>query len=491
MSQTIPAARRPLVLAACIFAMFMAAVEATIVATAMPTIVADLGGFALFSWVFAAYLLAQAVTIPIYGRLADLYGRRRVFFLGAALFLVGSTLCGLAPSMLLLVAFRALQGLGAGAIVPVAQTIVGDLYSPAERPKIQGYLSGVWGFSAIAGPLLGACIVERLSWSLIVWVNLPIGAAAIGMLAAFLPEERMRRPHRIDFAGAALMVLGIGTLMFGLLNATRLGWWLLLLLGFSALMFALLLAQERRASEPLLPLGLWRDPIILASNIGGLAIGGAMMGTSAFLPTYVQAVLGRDAFAAGVVLAVMSITWPIASATAGRVMLATSYRTTAVTGGIFLVLGSAMLALVGRGLTAAVVAAALIGAGMGMCNITFTVSVQNAAVHSLRGIATASTVFMRMLGSSLGTALLGAVLNLGLTPSTAAIGDPVQALMDEGRRAQLSPAALAGLVASVAQALHHVFWAGAVISLAAFAAAWLMPGELRPGHAAERRAAAE
>jgi EmrB/QacA subfamily drug resistance transporter len=466
--------------------MFMSAVEATIVATAMPTIVAELGGFALLSWVFAAYLLAQAVTIPIYGRLADLYGRRRVFFLGAALFLVGSTLCGLAPSMLALVGFRALQGLGAGAILPVAQTIIGDIYSPAERPKIQGYLSSVWGFSAVAGPLLGAFIVERLSWSLIFWINLPIGAVAIGMLAAFLPEERMRRPHSVDYAGAVLMVLGIATLMFALLNATRLGWWMLALLAFSALMLALLLAQERRASEPLLPLGLWRDPVVLAGNIGALAIGGAMMGTSAFLPTYVQAVLGRSAFAGGVVLAVMSITWPIASTVSGRVMLVTSYRTTAVAGGAFLLAGSVMLAMVSQDVIAAGVAAGLIGAGMGLCNITFTVSVQNAAARHLRGIATASTVFMRMLGSSLGTAILGAVLNLRLAR---AAGDPVQALMDEGRRAQLAPDALTGPVASVAQALHHVFWAGAALALLAFAAAWLVPGQLRPGHAAERQAA--
>jgi EmrB/QacA subfamily drug resistance transporter len=491
MSQTIAAGRRLLVLVACIFAMFMAAVEATIVATAMPTIVADLGGFALFSWVFAAYLLAQAVTIPIYGRLADLYGRRRVFFAGAALFLLGSTLCGLAPSMLLLVAFRALQGLGAGAIMPVAQTVIGDIYLPAERAKIQGYLSSVWGFSAIVGPLLGAFIVEHLSWSLIFWINLPIGTAAIVLLAAFLPEEKLRRPHSIDFAGAVLMALGVGTLIFTLLNASRLDWWMLPLLCLSVFAVALLIAQERRSTEPLLPLGLWRNRIILAGNVGGLAIGATMMGTSAFLPTYVQGVIGHDAFAAGVVLAVLSIGWPIASTIAGQLMLVTSYRTTAVAGGILLLLGSVMLALIGHSLVHAGVAATLIGAGMGLCNTTFTVSVQNAAIRSMRGIATASTVFMRMLGSSLGTAILGAVLNLRLARSTGMFGDPVQVLMDPARRAELSADALARLVASVADALHSVFWAGAVIALAAFAAAWLVPGELRPGHAAEHRAAAE
>jgi MFS family permease len=202
-------------------------------------------------------------------------------------------------------------------------------------------------------------------------------------------------------------------------------------------------------------------------------------------------VTGRNAFAAGVVLALLSIGWPIASTIAGRLMLITSYRTTAVAGGIMLLLGSVMLALIGRSLIHAGVAATLIGAGMGLCNTTFTVSVQNAAIRSLRGIATASTVFMRMLGSSLGTAILGAVLNLRLAGSIGTFGDPVQALMDPARRAQLSSDTLARLVSSVAQALHSVFWAGAVIALAAFAAAWLVPGELRPGHAAERRAAAE
>jgi EmrB/QacA subfamily drug resistance transporter len=491
MSQTLPAGRRPLVLAACMLAMFMAAVEATIVATAMPTIVAELGGFALFSWVFAAYLLAQAVTIPIYGRLADLYGRKRVFFFGASLFLVGSTLCGFAPTMLLLVAFRALQGLGAGAIMPVAQTIVGDVYSPAERAKIQGYLSSVWGFSAIVGPLLGAFIVEHLSWSLIFWINLPIGAAAIATLAAFLPEPKLRRPHSIDVAGALLLVLAVATLMIALLHAIHLGWWTVPMFAGSALCLVLLLVQERRAAEPLLPLGMWRDRTILAGNVGGLAIGAAMMATSAFLPTYVQAVMGHDALAAGVVLALMSVGWPIASTLGGRLMLVTSYRTTAVLGGFLLMLGSAMLPLLGQGLLWAGVAATLIGAGMGLCSTTFMVSVQNAASHSMRGIATASTVFMRMLGSSLGTAILGAVLNFGLAGSVSAFGDPVQTLMDPAKRAALPGDAVEGLVAAVAGALHQVFWTAAALAVLAFVSAWLVPAELRPGHAAEGRASGD
>ncbi|MBV9521171.1 MAG: MFS transporter, partial [Alphaproteobacteria bacterium] len=189
--QTVPAAlpaRRPFILIAAMLAMFMSAVEATIVATAMPTIVAVLGGFHLFSWVFAIYLLTQAVTIPIYGRLADLYGRKRVFFVGAGIFLLGSALCGMAPGMVSLILFRAVQGIGAGAIMPVATTIVGDLYAPAARARVQGWLSSIWGVSAIIGPLLGAFLIAHASWSLIFWINLPIGLAAIAMLAFFLDE---------------------------------------------------------------------------------------------------------------------------------------------------------------------------------------------------------------------------------------------------------------------------------------------------------------
>jgi Na+/melibiose symporter-like transporter len=285
--------------------------------------------------------------------------------------------------------------------------------------------------------------------------------------------------------------LSVGTLMIALLHAVRLGWWVVPMLAFSALCLLLLLAQERRSSEPLLPLGLWRDRTIVAGNIGGLAIGAAMMATSAFLPTYVQAVMGHDAIAGGIMLALLSVGWPIASTLGGRLMLVTSYRTTAVLGGFFLVAGSAMLPLLGQQLVWAGVAATLIGGGMGLCSTTFMVSVQNAASHSMRGIATASTVFMRMLGSSLGTAMLGAVLNFGLAGSVSSSGDPVQTLMDPAKRAALPPEAIEQLTAAVGGALHGVFWAATAFGALAFAAAWLMPAALRPGHAAEGRAAGE
>jgi MFS family permease len=214
--------RRGMVLAAALMATAMTAVESSIVATAMPTIVGDLGGFRLFSWVFTAYLLAMAMTVPIYGRLADIYGRRRVFFAGAGIFLFGTALCGLAPTMPVLVAFRAVQGIGAGAIQPIASTVIGDIYTPAERARMQGYMSSVFGIAAIVGPGLGAFLVEHVRWAAVFWVNLPIGVASIAMFAAFLPERIERRQHRIDYLGAFLLILGVGAPMLALVQARNL-----------------------------------------------------------------------------------------------------------------------------------------------------------------------------------------------------------------------------------------------------------------------------
>ncbi len=217
----IPLSRRKLILAACMAASFMAAVEATIIATVMPSIANSLGGFGLYAWVFSAYMLAQAATIPLYGRLADIYGRRRVFYAGAGLFLLGSTLCGFAHTMPQLVMFRAIQGFGAGGVQPIANTIVGDIYSPAERARVQGMLSGVFGVAAIFGPSLGAFIVQYGDWPVVFWVNLPIGAAAIAMIALFLPEHVPSRQRQIDYTGSLLLMLAIAMLML-LLQGTSL-----------------------------------------------------------------------------------------------------------------------------------------------------------------------------------------------------------------------------------------------------------------------------
>jgi hypothetical protein len=275
--------------------------------------------------------------------------------------------------------------------------------------------------------------------------------------------------------------------MTALLRADLLGWWILPLLLVSALAFALLLVQERRAAEPMLPQTLWSDRTILTSNIGSLAIGATMMGITAFLPIYIQGIMGGSVFVAGVTIAVLPITWAAASTVAGRLILVTSYRTTALIGGFAMLLGSLVLLALdrGRGPVWPVAASALVGVGMGMCNTTFVVSVQNAVPWSFRGIATASTVFMRTLGSALGTAVLGAVLNLGLAQRLPELGSSVQTVVDPAKRAALPTSQIDYLSGAVAATLHQVYEASLILALAALAIAWLTPSGMGLDHAAD------
>jgi multidrug resistance protein len=300
LAEPAPDARRTLVLAACLMATFMAAVESTIVATAMPTIIADLRGFNLYSWVFTIYLLSQAISIPIYGRLADLYGRKRMFFVGAGLFMVSSAMCGLSTSMVQLIIFRALQGFGGGGVQPVAMTILGDVYTPAERAHVQGLVSSVFGVSAVIGPLLGAFLVEHVNWEFVFWVNLPVGAAAITMIAVFLREDIRPRARSIDWLGSLLMMVSISALLLALVQqATLSRLTLTLLVGGGLVTLAALVLHERAIKEPMLPLELWKQRVIAVGSVGGGLAAAVMMGVSAFLPTYVQGAMGESPTIAG------------------------------------------------------------------------------------------------------------------------------------------------------------------------------------------------
>jgi EmrB/QacA subfamily drug resistance transporter len=287
--------RRTVVFIAALIATFIPAVEASIVATAMPTIVGSLGGFHLLSWVFATPLLTMAVTIPLYGRLADIYGRKRVFFFGTTLFLIGTTLCGFAHSIEALICFRAIQGLGSGAIQPIAMTIVGDIYTPAERARVQGWSSAVFGLAAIVGPALGAFLVQHVHWSVVFWVNLPVGCLAMLMFALYLPERIERREHKIDYLGGILLVIGIGSLMLALVQAGSLGSAELdALAAVGAISLALLYRHERRTEEPMLPFDLWRRRVVALCNFAGFGGSATAMAVSAVLPTYVQGVMGKE-----------------------------------------------------------------------------------------------------------------------------------------------------------------------------------------------------
>jgi EmrB/QacA subfamily drug resistance transporter len=478
-----PSARRRLVLAACLMATFMAAVESTIVATAMPTIVADLGGFSLFSWVFAVYLLTQAVSIPIYGRLADIYGRKKVFYAGAGLFLVGSTLCGFSKSMVALILFRALQGFGAGGVQPIATTILGDIYTPTERAHVQGLVSSVFGVSAVVGPTLGAFLVEQVSWQLVFWVNLPIGVAAIAMVAAFLEESVEHRQHRIDYLGSLLLTVGIGALMLVLVQGGSLPHMTTAIIGAVAVAALVVLGvHEKSIPEPMLPLELWRNRIILVGSLGGAVIAAVMIGVSAFLPTYVQGAMGRSATAGGLVLGMMSVTWAIASFYGGRLMVRTTYRLTAVLGTLALIAGTAVLIALTpeRGVIWASVGSLLIGVGMGLCNTTFIVSIQAAVPWHQRGAATSSCMFLRFAGQSVGAAAFGAVLNLTMLREAPEAVHMVDRLLDPAQRGGLAPAELVRLVDVVALALHNTYLLAGLLSVVALVLALMLPARLSP-----------
>jgi EmrB/QacA subfamily drug resistance transporter len=464
-------------------AMFVSAVESSIVAIAMPTIVAQLGGFQLFSWVFSSYLLTQTVTIPIYGRMADLYGRKRVFYLGTGIFLVGSLLCGFAPDMVWLIVFRAIQGFGSGAILPIATTIVADVYTGEERARMQGYLSSVWGVAAILGPTLGAFLAQHAFWPLIFWGFIPIGIAAIAMIATFLNERLVPKSHQVDYFGAGLMTFGVGLVMLVMTEASSFSWAEIgAMLAAATVALVWLAIRERLATEPMLPLALWRNRVISVSNAGGFSMGMAMMGVTAFLPAYMQGVMGESATVAGIALTIMSLTWSAASTLSGQLMVRTTFRTSAAFGGVCLFVGSLMLVLMipDHGLIWATVASCLVGAGLGACNTTFLVAIQSSVDWQVRGIATSSNLFSRMMGRSLGAAVFGAVLNFGVNRHLPGGGDVLDRLMDPTFREQVDPAELGRLTAVIADSLRDVYIIAAITAAATLIITLTFPARLKP-----------
>lgn len=475
---------RTLVLVGCLIATFMAAVESSIVATTIPTIVADLGGFHVFSWVFTIYLLTQAVSIPVYGRLADLYGRRPVLFAGTGLFLTGSTLCGLAWDMPSLIVFRAIEGFGAGAIQPIAATILGDIYTPQERARVQGLVSSVFGVAAVIGPSMGAFLIQYMSWRLVFWVNIPIGAIAIVMLALFLKENVVPREHRIDWIGSGLLLVAFSALMVALVQGGHLPTtWLLTLatLGLAAL--TALYWHERTTAEPMLPLELWRtNRLVVVGSLGSCFAGAVMMGISAFLPAYVQGAMGRTALAGGLVLGAMSVSWALASIFAGRFMARTSYRTVCAWGALSLVTGCLMLVALrpDHGPLWASLGAFMIGVGMGLCNTVFIVSIQASVPWRQRGAATSSSMFLRFVGQAVGAAGCGAVLNLTMRALDPGAAGETDRLLDLAQRAAMAPAEVAHLTSVLAESLRNTYVLSAVLAAITLLIAFRLPADLNP-----------
>ncbi|WP_020672904.1 MDR family MFS transporter [Amycolatopsis nigrescens] len=408
------------VLAAVMLSTSLVALDATIIATAVPSIVTDLGGFSQFPWLFSIYLLTQAVTAPLYGKFSDLLGRKPVMFFGIAVFLLGSVLCGAAWSMPVLIAARAVQGIGAGAIQPTSMTIIGDLYSVAERARVQGYLASVWAISSVVGPTLGGVFSEYLSWRWIFFVNLPLGAIAAWMLARKFKERVERKKHRIDFAGAALLTSGCSLIILGLLEGGVSWEWgstpSLLIFGAGVLLLTGFVLVERRAAEPVLPLWVFSRRTLIGGNLISLVVGAVMMGLTSYLPSYVQGVLGTGALVAGFALAALTIGWPLAASLAGRVYMRIGFRDTALIGSGVIVLGTTLTTLLSKDSPVwnAAAAAFVLGVGLGLAASPTMVAVQSTVGWERRGVVTATNMFSRSLGSAIGAAVFGAIANATL-----------------------------------------------------------------------------
>lgn len=468
---------RPLVIVAVMLSMFMIAIEVTIISTAMPQIVGELGGLTLYTWVFSSFLLAQTVATIVFGKLSDLFGRRPTLLAGIAFFLAGSIACGFAWSMASLVAFRLIQGIGAGAIQPVALTVVGDLYSAEERGRIQGFLASVWAVAALLGPLVGALIIEHASWPWIFWINVPIGLLAAATFSLFLHERVGEARGTLDVAGAALFALASAGAMVAL---TASGGGNLGLAAAAAAVFAvgtaLFVLQERRAPEPMISFALWsRRPIAVANGASFLS-GMALVGLTTFLPMYVQGILRQSPVVAGLALTAMVLGWPIGATVAAKNFARFGLRNTLMAGGMLLPVGAGSLVLMGPGTPPAVAGAGsfVMGLGMGLLSTASIVLIQEIVSWSQRGSGTASNVFARNLGSTLGAAVFGAVLNFGL--SRAGSGTPITS--EQLARVLSSSASTDGLAAPrllLQEALHGTFWAVFGIAIATACVALLVP----------------
>ncbi|RNF38520.1 MDR family MFS transporter [Planococcus salinus] len=408
---------RPLVLASVMLAMFIGAVEATIVSTAMPSIAADLGGFSKYSWVFSAYLLMSTVTVLLYGKLSDIFGRKPIFATGILLFLAGSLLCGLAASMDQLIFFRFIQGMGAGAVLPIATTIVGDIYTSDERAKIQGYLSSVWGISAVTGPAIGGVLVSTVGWEFVFWVNIPLGILALAGVMIFLVEPAKKKNPSIDYMGALLLTVSLSSLLYLLVEGgvgfDWASWQSVVLAAAAVIVFLLFVITEKKAENPMMPFEIWNNRAILYANLVSLATGIILIGVSSYLPAYVSGVMEQPAAIAGFTLTAMSIGWPIASFFSGRLLIKIGYFRTSLAGGAFLIVGTLLFVFMNPeyGPLWAAMSSFFVGVGMGLTSTAFIVSIQAAVTYEQRGSATASNVFMRNLGSTIGVALLGSILN--------------------------------------------------------------------------------
>jgi EmrB/QacA subfamily drug resistance transporter len=474
-----------------ILVMLLAALDSTIVATALPTIVGDLGGLEHISWITSAYLLAQTAVTPLYGKLGDLYGRKPVLQTAVVIFLVGSALCGLARSMTTLIAFRAVQGLGAGGLIVLTQAVVGDIVPPRERGKYQGIFGGVFGLASVAGPLLGGIIVESASWRWVFYVNLPIGLVALVVLAATLPASAARETRpAIDYLGAGLLAAGLSAIVLDTsLGGTTWAWGSsqIVIVGvIAAVTLVWFTFAERRAREPVLPPALWRERVFAVSGTLSLIVGFALFGAVTFLPLYFQTVDAATPTGSGLRLLPMMLGVLATSIGSGQAISRIGrYKAFPVVGTAVMAIGLFLLSHLGVGTSTALASLYLLvlGMGLGLVMQVLVLAVQNAVAYAVLGAATSGVTLMRGIGGSVGTAVFGSLFTHKLTAQLTGGGLPpqLQQILSGGGRltgaqvAQMPAAARLAYQQAYVNALTPVFEVAAGVALLGFVVSWLLP----------------
>lgn len=426
------------ILIALMMATGLVAIDSTIVATAVPSIVRDVGGFASFPWLFSAYLLAQAVSVPIYGKLSDMAGRKPIILIGIGLFLLGSVLCGVAWSMPSLIAFRALQGLGAGAVLPVAVTIAGDIYTLQERAKVQGYLASVWAISSVVGPSLGGVFSALGIWRGIFLVNIPLCLLAGWMLVRTLHEDVERARHKVDYAGAVLLAGSLGLLILGALQGGQAWAWnspiSVGVFVVGAVLLAAFLLVERRAAEPILPAWVVSRRLLGTTALVSFGVGAVLIGLTSYVPTFLEGALSSSPLVAGLALAALTLGWPLSASQAGRFYLRIGFKATALIGIVVSVVGLLILSLTAGAPNVALIAVScfVVGLGLGLLATPTLISAQSSVPWAERGVVTSTNMFARSIGSALGVAVFGAVANSIYGGSSGGEGDPATVVSASG-----------------------------------------------------------